>query len=82
MRVSSRNTELLGTGSQIRDMFQRTMSLPLMGPNEKSEVVVMLDYHWSHEAQPEIWTAAMTYAETAFVTVNGKTFQFPAGTRF
>ena len=50
-----------------------------MGPNETSTVSVVLDYHWSQSAQPEIWTNAMNYAQKVMVTINGKSYEFPAG---
>lgn len=79
VRALSKNSELLGLNAEWRDVFQKTLSLPQMGPNETSTVSVVLDYHWSQSAQPEIWTNAMNYAQKVMVTINGKSYEFPSG---
>lgn len=82
VRVFSKNSELLGINGEWRDVFQKTISLPQMGPNETSTVAVTLDYHWSQAAQPELWTNAMIYAQEVMVIVNGKSFKFSPGSKF
>ena len=81
-RVFSKNVELLGPQGEWRDVFQKTATFPKMGPNETMEVTIQLDYHWSHYAQPDIWTNAIYTAQKALVTVNGKSKEFVANSGF